>query len=189
MSVLAHEQDKYRRMWAHPAYRQYSPGEQAVATFLGGLPWKAGDSLVDLGCGTGRAGAALAAAGLRVQLLDFCRDAVEVAGLTFIEAVLWALPPGLPRYEWIYCVDVLEHIPPEYVDATLDGMADLTLQGGYLQIACTPDGCGALIGERLHLTVQPPAWWRAHIARRWTILADQSDAGTARFLVGAAHAG
>lgn len=185
--LAAQEQDKYRRMWAQPSYRNWSPGADAVPAFLDGQLWQPGDTLGDMGCGTGRAGKLLSQKGLAVTLVDFCRGACEVEGLPFVEAVLWDLPP-LGKFDWLYCVDVLEHIPTSKVAATLDNLAAVTRKGGYLQISLQRDSCGSLIGETLHLTVQPFEWWAAQVVMRWPVLASQDRNATACFLIGAPYA-
>ena len=50
------ERDKYRRMWAEPSYHQGSPGERAVPLCLHALPMQPGETVVDAGAGSGRAG-------------------------------------------------------------------------------------------------------------------------------------
>lgn len=167
--TIAQEREKYQRIWAHPDYRRWSPGEAMVPVFLERLPWQAGNGVLDLGCGTGRAGKQLADAGLRVLMIDLCEDAVEVTGVPFMEACLWTLPMGLSPREWIFCVDVLEHLPTEYIGSVLDDLARLTIKGGLLKIACFEDACGAIIGEPLHMTVQSPMWWLMRIKARWDV--------------------
>lgn len=143
-----------------------------------------GDSVYDLGCGTGRAGRALAAAGLTVKLIDVCREAIEVPELPFLDATLWDLPPGLQPADWIFCVDALEHLPTEYVGPTLDDLARLTIKGGLLKIACFEDACGAMIGESLHLTIQPALWWLQRIKARWDIIHADDSGGYLTAFVG-----
>lgn len=186
--VAASERDKYERMWAHPDYHLGSPGERAVPLFLSAVPVSKGDTIVDAGAGSGRASVALALAGHAVTMLDFCRNAVEppAQGLPYIDAVLWDLPEL--SFDWLYCVDVLEHIPREKVDLVLDGLARIASRGGYLQACCCEDNCGALIGETLHLTVEPPDWWAARVALRWPILKDVSSGSYAQFVVGRPYA-
>jgi 2-polyprenyl-3-methyl-5-hydroxy-6-metoxy-1,4-benzoquinol methylase len=175
MTSVESERIKYEKIWRVPDYRCYSPGEHLVKHFLNSVPWEKGDTLIDLGCGTGRAGKALANEGLHVFLLDLVKDAVDPdIILPFISANLWNLPRAL-KFDWIYSTDVLEHIPPCYVDATLDGMVEMTRKGGMLQIAHFQDGFGKVIGETLHLTVEPPEWWRKKITERWPVLRWETD--------------
>ena len=53
----------------------------------------------------------------------------------------------------------MEHIEPEKVATVIKnimGAADKV----FFQISTVPDTMGALIGQQLHLTVEPAAWWR-----------------------------
>lgn len=181
------ERDKYRRMWAEPCYHIGSPGERAVPLCLKSLPMQPGETVVDAGAGSGRGAVQLVNAGLDVTLLDFCHEAVEppAKDLPYIDAVLWELPPL--SFDWVYCVDVLEHIPPTQVEAVLDGLARSSTKGAFLQICCVEDGCGAAIGETLHLTVHPPSWWKPFIEARWPILADLSHDCYAIYATGPAY--
>ena len=74
-------------------------------------------------------------------------------------------------FDWSFCCDVLEHIPPEKVDAVLQTILRSTDRGGLLTIAHYPDSMGSRIGETLHLTVKPWAWW----AERLTDAAQQIE--------------
>ena len=78
------EQTKYEQMWAHDAYRVVAPGTFAVNKFLEVANPRKGETIRDLGCGTGRAGLSLADAGLEVTQYDFaanCRDAGKYTSL------------------------------------------------------------------------------------------------------------
>lgn len=176
------EYSKYRKMWTFPEYHQYSPGEAAVPIFLERTGWSLGDTVLDMGCGTGRAGAALKAAGLNVYLVDLCPEAVEVTNLTFLQMCLWNIPAWV-KADWIFCVDVLEHIPFKFMSDTIFQLARATRYGGYIQIACFEDSCGNLIGEKLHLTVKDPSWWRTVIEGYFTIDIDLSEGEWAKFIV------
>lgn len=187
ISILEQEIAKYKAMWGYQQYRMYSPGQGSLHYFLSNTPWAPGDTVLDAGCGTGRAGAAMAEVGLMPTLMDFVPDAVEAKKLPFIEANLWGIPLDTPRFDWVYCVDVLEHIPPLMVSPVLAGLARVSRKGGYLQIACFEDGCGSLIGAKLHLTVHPPVWWYPEVKKYWPITKDMSDAQYARFVIGEPH--
>lgn len=79
--------------------------------------------------------------------------------LNFLPACLWALPFSLQKADWIYCCDVLEHIPPDRFEQTLKEMADHMLSGGFLSVCLKEDLMGESVGEPLHLTVKPGKWW------------------------------
>jgi hypothetical protein len=68
------------------------------------------------------------------------------------------------KYDYAYCCDVMEHIPTEYVMATLQNIMATCTEGAFFYICLVPDGFGALIGKPLHLTVRPFMWWRDKLA-------------------------
>jgi len=192
MITPAQEQEKYRRMWTEvPRYRQNSPGQRLVPLFLKQAAWAKDDTLIDLGCGSGRASMELREAGLKVKLLDITRTSLDpdvnfkvgVIGIPFIECCLW-LPDVAEhgRFDWVYCCDVLEHIPPEHVDAVLDNIHALTTKGAFLQIALWPENFGNYIGEELHLTVESDDWWLEKITQRWPV-EYQAPSGDGRLIV------
>ena len=93
------EKDLYKMMWDIPEYRHVAPGENIAHEFLAQAKPKAGSSVLDLGCGTGRGGLNLAVFGnMDVTLVDFapnCLDAdivpmleTQKHTLRFIEADL-----------------------------------------------------------------------------------------------------
>jgi len=156
------EQAKYEAMWAHDAYRVVAPGAWAVPKFLEVANPRKGQTVRDLGCGTGRGGAALADAGLKVTQYDFavnCRD--TGIDLPFVQHDLTKAVPGDPT-DYGYCTDVLEHIPTDDVPAVLRNVCT-SARRVFLQISCVPDHMGGLIGEQLHLTVQPHDWWKEQL--------------------------
>lgn len=163
---------KYGAMWARPEYRKISPGEQLAAAFIQTAKPRAGAHVVDFGCGTGRGGKALATLGeLRVTLVDFVRNCldddvramVEAGQLGFVKADLEVGP--LPVAEYGFCCDVMEHIPPDKVERVLDNVLRAA-RHVFFSISTVEDSCGALIGEPLHLTVQPYSWWAERFAAR-----------------------
>lgn len=166
---------KYGKMWEHPEYRECAPGERLAETFLKIAHPAAGAECIDFGCGTGRGGVMLALLGLlRVTMVDFVRNSLDPGvreklgeqNLAVLRFLKHDLEQPLPIHApYGFCVDVMEHIPPDRVDRVLDNVLKAA-QHVFFSIATTADVCGQLIGEPLHLTVQPAAWWREQFAKR-----------------------
>ncbi len=124
--IIGDEKVKYLRCWDHPDYRKWSPGEQCVDLFLETAEPEEGETLVDWGCGTGRASKKLWENGLDVTLVDFAANCLddevkEVVDrgdcIRFIEHDL--SEPIALKSDYGYCCDVMEHIPPEDVEKVL----------------------------------------------------------------------
>lgn len=161
------EKEKYLKAWDHPEYRKWSPGEQCVDLFFETAKPTKGETLIDWGCGTGRASLKLADAGLTVIALDFasnCMDdhiqaEVEAEYLSFLEHDL-TKPIDL-RADYGYCCDVMEHIPEEDVDAVLTNILQNSLHVMF-QISTVEDHFSKVMDDidgHLHLTVKPYSWW------------------------------
>lgn len=156
-------------MWAVPGYRANSPGERLVPVFLKHVLAEPGEWIVDLGCGTGRASMMLQKAGFKliaVDIVENCLDPQLADRFHFIRDCLWNFRLEKP-VDWFYCCDVMEHIPPEKVDAVLDTCAQVATKGGFFQIALFNDAWGNSIGETLHLTVKDKDWWLDKLNARW----------------------
>ena len=161
--ILA-EKEKYEKAWAHKAYRNYSPGEKMVIPYLCIAKPKAGSTITDFGTGTGRAALMLHEMGYNVQLIDIAENCLDdevkeqIGGKLGIMS-LYGGPCWIRHSEHGYCTDVMEHIPPEFVDETLKNIfrsADKV----FFQICLQEDHFGQELGETLHLTVKPFTWWR-----------------------------
>jgi SAM-dependent methyltransferase len=166
------EAEKYGKLWALPEYRKVAPGEATAQDFLRQARPRAGAEVIDFGCGTGRGALMLALlGGLKVTMVDFVRNcldpeleealATQAHALSFVKADLERPLPMVAEYG--FCSDVMEHIPPDRVDTVLDNILKAA-QHVFFSISTTEDSCGALIGEPLHLTVQPFGWWLQRLA-------------------------
>lgn len=152
-----HERDKYQRMWRHDAYRNFSPGECLLEDILNKLQIKLNATVIDFGCGTGRAAQKLSERGYRILAIDFADNCLDRnIKVPFLAADLTDLPQVTADYG--ICCDVMEHIPTRYVDDVLAGIAR-SVKAAFFSIALCPDAFGAVIGEPLHLTVKPIEWW------------------------------
>lgn len=162
--MIEQERNKYRRMWERESYRERSPGLRHLRQALNWLRPSAGASFTDWGCGTGAALERLAELGFAARGVDIA-DNCYTGALPFVEACLWDLPADLEATDYGFCADVMEHIPPAYVQPVLDGIAARTHAACYFQIALFDDDMGKAIGETLHLSVFPHEWWRRRVLR------------------------
>lgn len=94
---------------------------------------------------------------------------IRVPGLTVI-----SYEPGIPELAappvpapFVLCIDVLEHVEPDHVDAVLDDLKRVTVNHGFFNVATTPAGRILPDGRNAHLTVQPIEWWSEKILARW----------------------
>jgi hypothetical protein len=103
----------------------------------------------------------------------------EAQRLPFVEAVLWRdLQPAVRAFahpnrttvDYIYCCDVLEHLPPQFTMLAIDQLLRVAQRGVFLSISLVPDNFGAWVGAPLHQTVQSFTWWRDGLAELGTVL-------------------
>lgn len=152
------ERQKYEMMWNAAKYREFSPGELLHDTIVAELGLQPGDTILDLGCGPGRLSAKLAAS-YAVTAVDFASNCLDDGvNVPFVLANLWDLPNGLAA-DYGVCCDVMEHIPPEKVDAVLSNIAKAVRLGAFFRIEFAPDILGQLIGAPLHLSLHDEDWW------------------------------
>ncbi len=170
------ERKKYEKAWAFDSYGAYSPGEQMARVFRQ-LCRKPG-TLVDIGAGSGKGGAALADR-WDVTLLDFVE--AHDTELEFVRANVFGRWPDR-RWDYGFCCDVMEHIPPERVDRTLANIHAHCARVFY-SICLREDHFGRVVGEELHLTVQPFTWWRDKLKHHGELLDARDCIDTAIFWV------
>jgi SAM-dependent methyltransferase len=153
------EREKYTRIWSNPQYRVCSEGEHLVPLFEETCSIKPGDTVLDLGCGCGRASKKLKDAGYGVTAVDIAKNCLDKdVEVPFVEAVLWALPESLTA-DWAFCCDVMEHIPEEKIDDVLIAINKSCTKGAFFNIAFRESAFEGVLGEKLHLTVRNYHWW------------------------------
>lgn len=163
MSLLEIERSTYRQMWAIEGYGERSPGERYASTFAEMARPEALASVLDAGCGSGKGALALAALGLCVQCCDVTDEGLsaEAKTLPFTDACLWhSLTDRLSQVDWVYCCDVMEHVPTAFTMLVAQNLLSIARCGVFFSICLTPDEFGAFIGKPLHQTVQSFVWWR-----------------------------
>lgn len=162
-SLEQREKEKYEKIWKHDNYRKNSPGEKLVDFAFTKMGMQRGDSLIDFGCGTGRAANKfMNDYGMRVVAIDHTSSCVDKdIDINFVEKCLWDKDTYHPFGHWGYCTDVMEHIPPEKVVDVLEIINKHVKNGCFFQIATREDTLGALIGRKLHMTVATAdAWYK-----------------------------
>ena len=167
-----------------------SPGELSANNFLNHFASQIhpGDRVIDFGCGTGRVARNFLAKGLHITLVDLCPNCLDPEielllslfpeRISFIETCLWNLPKEIEIADWVYCCDVLEHIPEKKIDFVLKSINSRNSKGGYFSIGLKEDVFGKTINSSLHLCLQSKDWWDKKISSYWHIessLADEEE--------------
>jgi 2-polyprenyl-3-methyl-5-hydroxy-6-metoxy-1,4-benzoquinol methylase len=194
-TILDTERDTYASLWsAVPAYGDHAPGEHYLPTFLDMAKPFAARTILDAGTGSGKGALALQRQGFDVRLCDVTDAGLvdEAKALPFTQACLWhdLSPitrafghPGRTKADYVYCCDVLEHIPPQFTMLVIDQMLRVAHLGLFLAVSLVPDQFGAWAGTSLHHTVQPFTWWRDSVQELGTIIEARDLLDNAVFLV------
>jgi 2-polyprenyl-3-methyl-5-hydroxy-6-metoxy-1,4-benzoquinol methylase len=157
--IATKEQELYSSVWASiDDYELYSPGETYLPLFLDMIGETRG-SILDAGCGSGKGAIALKAAGFDVTMCDMTAEGLvpEAQDIPFTFRVLWH--PSKQQYDFAYCCDVLEHIPPQFPMLVVSRLLEAAPRV-FLSVCNVQDSAGVWIGKTLHQTVQPFTWWR-----------------------------
>jgi hypothetical protein len=87
-----------------------------------------------------------------------------------------AYDPGIEQFstppvpaEMVACIDVLEHIEPEHLDAVLDDLKRLSLGVILATVALVPAEKTLSDGRNAHLIIKPMEWWLPKFWDRWEI--------------------
>lgn len=93
---------------------------------------------------------------------------------------LQAYDPAIPELsgrpepsEFVTCIDVLEHIEPDCIDAVLDDIAALTKKVAFLTVCTLPAFRTLADGRNAHLILESPEWWLEKFMKRMSLHAFQ----------------
>jgi len=156
------ERDKYQRLWQ----ADYRPSACArpLARFIEAHSehW---ETMLDIGCGDGTTVDLLRAWGLHCDGVDItlagARRRHKDSQLNLREAPVWGMPFTDESYFRTFSTDVLEHLPPDMVDAAITEIFRVT-KGKTVHVISTFPHC--VNGNDLHLTVKGIDWWRERFA-------------------------
>ena len=81
--------------------------------------------------------------------------------------------PGVEEYsipiivarDLVLCIDVLEHIEPDYIDDILDDIDRLSTKAVFFNICTRPANKILPDGRNAHLLVRPQEWWEEKLKR------------------------
>jgi hypothetical protein len=105
--------------------------------------------------------------------------------------------PVFPEYgepkpaDVVACIDVLEHIEPDYLDKVLADLQSITRKYGFFSVHTGPAGKVLPDGRNAHIIQQPTSWWLPKLCERFEIVHLQRAPGGFWVVVepkaGAAH--
>lgn len=130
-------------------------GHKCAHEALGVMAKMAALSAIDYGCGTGSLGASMKNLNKHIKVTNYDPARPE-----------WDRHPNSPK-DIVLCVDVMEHVEEEHVDAVIADIADLCRTGAYFVIDCRkavhilPDGRNA------HITIKPQHWWTRRLTEHF----------------------
>lgn len=175
MSLLQQERETYEDLWSSVEdYAKHAPGEQYLPIFLALVGPHRG-TVLDAGTGSGKGAVALQAVGFDVRTCDVTDAGLCAAArqLPFTTACLWHDLSSVTRgfghpnrttADFVYCTDVLEHIPPPFTMLCVEQMLRVCSQGLFLSVSLVPDSFGVWAGKPLHQSVFSFVQWRESLA-------------------------
>lgn len=100
------------------------------------------------------------------------KDALEQLGA---EVAYSAYDPVFPEYgspqsaDLVCCIDVLEHIEPEHLDAVLDDLQRIVTNVGFLTVHTGAALKTLSDGRNAHLIQKPASWWLPKLCERFEV--------------------
>jgi hypothetical protein len=101
-----------------------------------------------------------------------------------------AYDPAVPKYasppvpaELVVCIDVLEHIEEDRIDAVLDHLEELTEAVGVFTVATGPAHKVLADGRNAHILQRPPEWWLPRLMCRFDLQTFQAMGPSAFYVI------
>jgi len=113
------------------------------------------DHILDYGAGKGRLGQSL--------------EINHPATVTMYDPGIPGIDEPPEPHDMVCCIDVLEHIEPEYLDSVLDDLKRVTKKIGFFTIHTGPAMKVLSDGRNAHLIQEGPEWWLPKIMARFEL--------------------
>lgn len=113
------------------------------------------ESILDYGCG-------------KCDLWQALHEGFDVRN--YDPALLGFDTPPEPA-ELVTCIDVLEHVEPEYLESTLADLVRVTLRIGFFTIATQPSSKRLADGTNCHRIVEDSGWWSKQLKQYFPAVA------------------
>ena len=157
--------DEYRKQQSamHDIYDDYGVAHRkhvrAIAKMVG---MNGFTSLLDYGAGK---------CGLTRELARLAReeDVMDGLGITSYDPGVEKLSAMPDPAEFVVCIDVLEHVEPDYTENVLRHIQNLTTKLCYLSIALTPAAKTLPDGRNAHINLRPSNEWVALMLPLFTV--------------------
>lgn len=180
--ITEEETAKYTDMWGVDDYSIVSPGEILADYFIQIVKPQFGASVLDVGAGGGAGSKALKKRGLSVKGFDLTSAGWKHPDITLLTGCVWRDLPHGPPFDYVYCCDMMEHIPTEFTALSISEMLRVGSKV-FLSISFVPEFYGKFIQQELHLTVKPFIWWRDMMRELGTVLEARDLMGDGVFLL------
>jgi len=169
------EKEKYEKVWSEiPSYGHYSPAMLSAEPIVNMCNKLNLTTILDAGCGSGKATEQFMDAGLEVTAVDITDNCIQDRARRKHIAPFFTQTPlselsmfNNDCFDMVFCVDVMEHIPPVALDATIKELARVCGKYAYFQISLFRDGFGVTIGETLHLSLFSAREWGFKLGRHF----------------------
>jgi hypothetical protein len=163
--ILTTRRFEYEEAWKKNAYRRLTTSEKALNIFMDTVKPPRAATLIDWGCGTGRAGLRAWKQALDVTLVDFAENCLDddvrdslSESLTFIRHDIQK-PIDL-RSDYGLCVDTIEHIEEEDLGQALENILSASNEV-FFHIFTGEDDFGF---GKFRKTLRPYTWWLQRFA-------------------------
>ena len=107
-------------------------------------------------------------------ILDYGCGKCDLSNALSREFVVRNFDPAIPEFasapepaELVACIDVLEHVEPDYLENVLADLARVTVKVAFFAIATRPSGKHLADGSNCHRILRNSAWWKQQFERHF----------------------